>query len=53
MKNIFTILLFLSLAVGFGQNNDAPKEDATLIKENTTEKSDETDYDQIYTSAEV
>ena len=53
MKNSFTILLFLSLAVGFGQNNDAPKEDAKLIKENTTEKSDETDYDQIYTSVQV
>lgn len=53
MKNIFVILLFLNLAVGFGQNNDAPKEDAKLIKENTTEKSDETDYDQIYTSVQV
>lgn len=53
MKNSFTILLFLSLAVGFGQNNEAPKEDAKLIKENTTEKSDETDYDQIYTSVQV
>jgi protein TonB len=53
MKNSFTILLFLSLAVGFGQNNEAPKEDAKLIKENTTEKSEETDYDQIYTSVQV
>ena len=53
MKNIFVILLFLNLAVGFGQKNDAPKEDAKLIKENTTEKSDETDYDQIYTSVQV
>ena len=33
MKNIFAILLFLNLAVGFGQNNDAPKEDAILIKD--------------------
>lgn len=53
MKNSFTILLFLILAVGFGQNNEAPKEDAKLIKENTTEKSEETDYDQIYTSVQV
>ena len=53
MKNIFAILLFLNLAVGFGQNNEAPKEDAKLIKENTTEKSEETDYDQIYTSVQV
>jgi protein TonB len=53
MKNIFVILLFLNFAVGFGQNNDAPKEDEKLIKENTTEKNDETDYDQIYTSVQV
>ena len=53
MKNIFAILLFLNLAVGFGQNNNSQKEDAKLIKEKTTEKSDETDYDQIYTSVQV
>jgi protein TonB len=53
MKNIFAILLFLNLSVGFGQNNNSQKEDAKLIKEKTTEKSDETDYDQIYTSVQV
>ncbi len=37
IKNIFVVLLFLSFAFGFGQNNAAPKEDAKLIKENTTD----------------
>ena len=36
MKNAFIVMFFLSFAFGFGQNNAAPKEDAKLIKENTT-----------------
>lgn len=41
------------MAVGFGQNNDAPKEDAKLIKEKYTDANLETDYDKIYTSVQV
>lgn len=53
MKNIFTTILFLSVAFGFGQNNDAPKEDAKLIKEKATDSIVETDYNQIFTSVQV
>ena len=53
MKNIFTAILFLSFATGFGQTTSAPKEDAKLIKENTTDSNSETDYNQIYTSVQV
>lgn len=40
MKNIFTAILFLSFAFGFGQNNDVPKTTPTVsektIESNTT-----------------
>ncbi len=53
MKNIFAAILFLSFAFGFGQDNSAPKEDAKLIKENSTDSNIETDYTQIFTSVQV
>ncbi len=56
MKNIFTILLFLNLAVGFGQNNGAPKEDAILIKDKKptiAKDSSKSNYNLIFTSVDV
>lgn len=56
IKNIFTVILFLSFAFGFGQNTTAPKENAKLIKEKTaTEKSEgeNLDFIQIFTSVDV
>lgn len=53
MKNIFTAILFLSFAFGFGQENTAPKENAKLIKENAIDSIVETDYNQIFTSVQV
>lgn len=53
MKNIFTILFFLSMVAGFCQNNDVPKEDANLIKDKYTDANLDTDYDKIYTSVQV
>lgn len=40
MKNTFVVMLFLSFAFGFGQNNAALKEDAKLIKENTKDSAE-------------
>ncbi len=56
MKNIFTTLLFLNLVVGFGQNNDAPKEDAKFIKEKTStiaQDSTQSNYNLIFTSVDI
>ena len=53
MKNIFTTILFLNLAFGFGQNTSAPKEDAKLNKENSTDTSTKSDYNQIFTTVDV
>jgi outer membrane biosynthesis protein TonB len=54
LKNIFTVLLFLSFAFCFGQDNTAPKEDAKLVKEKSTDEvSDDTDYNIIFTSVQV
>jgi outer membrane biosynthesis protein TonB len=39
MKNIFTAILFLSFAFGFGQDTSAPKEAAKLIKEKSNDAS--------------
>ena len=53
MRIVFTVILFLSIVFGFGQDNDAPKEDAKLIKENTSNTNLETEYNQIFTSVDV
>lgn len=53
MKNIFTTILFLNLAFGFGQNTSAPKEDAKLNKENSADTSTKSDYNQIFTTVDV
>jgi hypothetical protein len=53
MRIVFTVILFLSIVFGFGQDNDASKEDAKLIKENTSNTNLETEYNQIFTSVDV
>lgn len=37
MKHIFTALLFLSFTFGFGQDTTTPKEDAKVVKENSSD----------------
>ena len=44
MKNVFTVILFLSIVFGFGQENTALKEDAKLIKENTSNTNLESNF---------
>lgn len=53
MKNIFAAILFLNLTFGFGQENTAPKEKAKLIKVNTTDENNKSEYNQIFTSVDV
>jgi protein TonB len=41
MKNVFVTILFLIVAIGFGQNTNSPKEDT------------KTDYNQIFLSVQI
>lgn len=53
MKNIFSVILFLSFVFGFGQINSSPKENTKLTKENATVKNVDDNSNKVPTSVEL